>query len=203
MTDTQGLFFIYGLPVILRRTTMQRKNILFLILIFNFFCSYGQIDDKELYRKAFDEQYKMMKEEIPIDFKRAVFITENAYYKGTLSYEIFKTEINQTGNKLKNLIRQRGLTGYKTAGNWAVFTYMTDSISANKFTSYVYDFEDFSGKKDWTKMFTTKLMKTKSGNCHSLPYYYKILCEEIGASAHLALAPNHIYIKHVDENGLI
>ena len=44
-------------------------------------------------------------------------------------------------------------------------------------------------------------MKTKSGNCHSLPSYYKILCEEIGGSAYLALAPNHLYIKHIDEKG--
>lgn len=180
---------------------MKKMNILLLILIFNFFSSYGQTDHKRLYQKAFNEQHQMLKGEIPIDFKRAVFITENAYHKGTLNYETFKAEINQTGKKLKNLIKQRGLTGYKTAGNWAVFTYMTDSIRANNFTPYSYDFEDFSGKKDWTKMFTTKLMKTKNGNCHSLPYYYKILCKEIGASANLALAPNHIYIKHIDENG--
>lgn len=180
---------------------MQKMNILFLILTFNFFSSYGQIDHKELYRKAFEEQHKMLKGEIPIDFKRAVFITENAYHKGTLNYEIFKTEINQTGIKLKNLIKQRGLTGYKTAGNWAVFTYMNDSLPINNYTPCTYDFNDFMGEKDWSKMFTTKLMKTRSGNCHSLPYYYKILCEEIGANAHLALAPNHVYIKHIDENG--
>ena len=44
-------------------------------------------------------------------------------------------------------------------------------------------------------------MKTHSGNCHSLPFYYKILCEEIGSKASLALAPNHVYIKHQDEKG--
>ena len=50
-------------------------------------------------------------------------------------------------------------------------------------------------------MFVTKLLKTHSGNCHSLPYLYKIICAEIGAKAYLALAPNHIYIKHQDETG--
>lgn len=180
---------------------MQRLNILLLILVFFSLCSFGQTDHKELYRKAFDEQHQMLKEEIPIDFKRAVFITENAYHHGKLNYESFTSEITQTGNQLKNLIRQRGLAGYKTAGNWSVFTYMTDSLPINNYQPCTYDFEDFMGKKDWTKMFLTKLMETKSGNCHSLPYYYKILCEEIGADAHLTLAPNHIYIKHIDENG--
>ena len=44
-------------------------------------------------------------------------------------------------------------------------------------------------------------MKTGTGNCHSLPYLYKILCEEVGTTANLALAPNHVYIKHIDEKG--
>ena len=180
---------------------MQKLTILLLILGLCTLYGYGQTDHKEIYRKAFDEQHQMLKEEIPIDFKRAVFITENAYHKGTLNYGTFKNEIAQTGNKLKNLIRQKGLTGYKTAGNWAVFTFMTDSLPINNYKPCTYDFDDFMGEKDWTKMFTTKLMKTKSGNCHSLPYYYKILCEEIGATAHLTLAPNHIYIKHIDEKG--
>lgn len=180
---------------------MQKLTIILLILGFGTLCSYGQTDHKELYRKAFEEQHQMLKEEIPIDFKRAVFITENAYHKGTFEYGTFKNEISQIGNKLKSLIRQRGLTGYKTAGNWAVFTYMIDSIPLNNFKPFTYDFDDFMGEKDWTKMFTTKLMETKSGNCHSLPYFYKILSEEIGADAHLTLAPNHIYIKHIDEKG--
>jgi hypothetical protein len=142
---------------------MQKLTILLLILGFGTLSSYGQTDHKELYLKAFNEQHQMLKGEIPIDFKRAVFITENAYYKGALDYGIFKNEISQTGNKLKSLIKQRGLTGYKTAGNWAVFTYMTDSLPINDFKPFTYDFDDFMGEKDWTKMFTTKLIKTKSG----------------------------------------
>lgn len=45
-------------------------------------------------------------------------------------------------------------------------------------------------------MFVTKLLSARSGNCHSLPYLYKILADELGASCWLALAPNHIYIKN-------
>jgi len=78
---------------------------------------------------------------------------------------------------------------------------MTDTIPANNFKPFTYDFDDFMGSKDWSKMFVTKLLKTHSGNCHSLPYLYKILCEEIGAKASLAFAPNHCYIKHINENG--
>ena len=137
----------------------------------------------------------------PIDFKRAVYLTENAYHKGQLNYQSFCNDISAIGQQLKLLIKQRGFEKYKTAGNWAVFAFMTDSLPVNNYKPYTYDFDDFMGDKDWTKMFVTKLMKTKGGNCHSLPYLYKILCEEIGAKASLALAPNHVYIKHIDEKG--
>jgi len=161
----------------------------------------AQTDSVRYYKEAFAEQLKMLKGQKPIDFKRAVFITENAYYKGQLSYKSFCNEITSTGQKLKTLIKQRGIEKYKTSSNWAVYTYMTDSLPINNYNPCTYDFNDFMGDKDWTKMFVTKLMKTKSGNCHSLPIYYKLLCEEIGGTASLALAPNHLYIKHLDEKG--
>ncbi|NMD00135.1 MAG: hypothetical protein GYA62_10490 [Bacteroidales bacterium] len=162
----------------------------------------GQTEEpKTIYKQAFNEQLQMLNGQKTIDFKRAVFLTENAYHKGQLNYRIFCSEISATGQQLKTLIKQRGLENYKTAGNWAVFSYMTDSLPINNFKPCTYDFDDFMGDNDWTKMFVTKLIKTKSGNCHSLPYYYKILCEEIGAKASLALAPNHVYIKHIDEKG--
>lgn len=156
---------------------------------------------KKLYQEAFIEQHQMLKGEQEISFKRAVFITENAYHNGTLSYDEFMADISASATKMNSLIKSKGLSNYKTAGNWAAFVYMNDSSAINNYQPCTYDFDDFMGDKDWTKMFTTKLMKTKSGNCHSLPYYYKILCEEVGAKAHLTLAPNHVYIKHIDENG--
>jgi hypothetical protein len=51
------------------------------------------------------------------------------------------------------------------------------------------------GVNDWSKMFVTKLIRTGKGNCHAMPFLYKILCNELGADAYLALAPHHIYIK--------
>lgn len=181
---------------------MKNLILTFILFVSGAMLTLGQTaDPKTIYKQAFNEQLQMLKGQKPLDFKRAVFLTENAYHKGTLNYQTFCNEITVTGQKLKLLIKQRGLEKYKTAGNWAVFTYMTDTLPINNNTPYTYDFDDFMGDKDWTKMFVTKLMKTHSGNCHSLPYYYKILCKEIGADASLALAPNHVYIKHIDEKG--
>lgn len=180
----------------------KKYTLILVMIVINSFAMFAQTkNNKDNYIEAFKEQLQMLNGKKSIDFKRAVFLTENAFHDCKLNYQNFCADITETGNKLKILIKQRGLEKYKTAGNWAVFTYMTDSSKINNYNPYTYDFDDFMGEKDWCKMFVTKLMKTKSGNCHSLPYYYKILCEEIGAEASLALAPNHIYIKHIDEKG--
>lgn len=181
---------------------MKELIVTFTLLVSGTLLTQGQTaDPKTIYKQAFSEQLQMLKGQKPLDFKRAVFLTENAYHKGQLNYQSFCDDISAIGLELKTLIKQRGLEKFKTSGNWAVFTYMMDSVPINNQKPFTYDFDDFMGDKDWTKMFVTKLIKTKGGNCHSLPYYYKILCKEIGASASLALAPNHIYIKHLDEKG--
>jgi hypothetical protein len=172
-----------------------------LLLLITVNCCAQQKGSKEIYASAFTEQLGMLENKNLLSFKKAVFITENAYYGNTLDYKQFCRDIAFVAAKLKNMIDEKGISRYVTAGNWAAFTYMTDTIAQNNFKPYVYDFDDFTGSNDWSKMFVTKLMRTHSGNCHSLPYLYKILCEEIGAKAYLALAPNHIYIKHLDERG--
>jgi hypothetical protein len=65
---------------------------------------------------------------------------------------------------------------------------------------YSYDFDDPFGQKDWSSMFVSKLLEIGKGNCHSLPYLYKILADELEISCYLAFAPNHIYIKSYAES---
>lgn len=157
--------------------------------------------EKDVYKSAFQEQLIMLQGKSPMDFKKSVFITENAYFGGRLNYGAFCDSIKQIGTRLNQMIHDKGFDQYKTAGNWAVFMYMTDTSDINYKRPFTYDFDDFMGNDDYSKMFVTKLMNTGSGNCHSMPMLYKILADEIGAPASLALAPNHLYIKHLDESG--
>jgi hypothetical protein len=64
---------------------------------------------------------------------------------------------------------------------------------------FTYDFNDIWGDSLWENMFVTKLLVTHRGNCHSLPFLYKMIAEYLGIKAYLALAPNHIYIKTYSE----
>jgi hypothetical protein len=86
--------------------------------------------------------------------------------------------------------------------NFAIYHFLRDTTKLDYQNTeylhlpYTYDFEDFFGRIDWSTMFVTKLIMTNRGNCHSLPYLYKILADELGATCWLSLAPNHMYIKN-------
>lgn len=143
----------------------------------------------------------MLKGEKPLCFKRAVFLVENAYYEGKMSWEDYNHEILRVKPILDRMIDDRNLRQYKTAGNWAVFTYMSDSIPENNFKPYQYDFDNFMSDKDMESSLVSYLLKTKRGNCRSLPFLYKILANEVNVEAFIAIVPMHCYVKHRDEKG--
>ncbi len=164
-----------------------------------------------LYEEAYKSIEAMLNDETPYSFKKAVFEVENAYKQGTLDTTYYFAAIKTMAQLTKSVIESRTLKDYphsdrkKVEQYAALYTVMKDSITVNfsegqgKWSGFTYDFEDIWGDEEWSNMFVSKLLDTHKGNCHSLPYLYKILAEEIGTKAHLALAPNHVYIKHRNE----
>jgi len=162
----------------------------------------------DFYEPAYQELAKMLDGRYPLSFKRAVFLTENAYFDNRFSYE----EFNQKINGLAHVCRLLKKTNdpyllydrddkENVARNAAIFSLMRDSTRLRPGVTlppFRYDFEDFDGDEDWRKMFVSKLLVTHTGNCHSLPYLYKILADETGAQTWLSLAPNHVYLKQHD-----
>jgi hypothetical protein len=158
-----------------------------------------------VYEQAYQELTKMLDGRYPISFKRAVFLAENAYLDNQLSYEAFNKQINalsqvcrllKTANDPYLLYDQDDKEN--VARNAAIFRFMSDTTRMGNrlfLMPYQYDFEDFNGDVDWSKMFVSKLLIDHSGNCHSLPFLYKILADETGAPTWLSLAPNHVYLK--------
>jgi len=171
------------------------------------FCSLNVKSSMYLYEKSFNIIDSMLVDSSLQCFKKAVFVTENAYYDGHLNENTNNKEI-ETLLKLTTALSNTKSVLYSgfdkdiVMKHSALFRVLTDTIplafdSTHIFfhLPYKYDFDDMWGEKDWTKMFVSKLLATGKGNCHSMPYLYKILAEEIGIPAYLALAPNHIYIK--------
>ncbi|WP_246008772.1 tetratricopeptide repeat protein [Chryseobacterium lactis] len=149
----------------------------------------------------------MLKDKQKYSFKTAVLSVENAYYQGKLDTVEVDRKIKFIANFCKTIVRNRDLT-YKetdkeTVSKYAaIFSVICEEtpILINqdtvRYKPFSYDFQDVFGHKDLTSLFVSKLVTTQKGNCNSLPYLYKILAEELGVEANIALAPNHIYIKH-------
>ncbi len=154
------------------------------------------------YRKAFEKLRQM--DESSYALKKAVFIVENAFYEEKQDYKEFENVIKQTGDFIKEKMVEFGYNpNSNIAKNLILFQFFTDTLQIKsknlKHLPLSYDFEDYKGQKDWSKMFVIKLLNTSTGQCHSLPMLYLILAEEIGAIAHLAKSPNHTYIKFPDD----
>lgn len=157
--------------------------------------------DDPYFNEAFYEIKTMLEGQSTLDFKRAVFLVEWAYLEGKLDYPAFCRDISRIAADLQGFVERKGLGHYKTSGNYALFEFFTKPLPMNGFEPFRYDFEDFYGKEDYQKLFVSKLLKTHTGQCRSMPMLYKILSDEIGAESYLALGPNHLYIKHLDEQG--
>ena len=172
--------------------------------------SQTNIPGAEYFRIASEKLNRMLNGTEPLNLKQAIFTIENAYFGGKLDYQKFDKEIQDliTIAKLK-AAQDRYNWNNPLTRNIMLFRVMADTLEVkspsqeSNITSYPmkYDFDDYMGKKDWSKMFVSKLLASKLGQCHSLPILYLILCEETGTKASLAFSPSHTYAKFKDQTG--
>jgi hypothetical protein len=170
-------------------------------------------DVNSKYEHSFLEIKKMLEGTTILSFKKAVYLTENAYLNDSISFDEYQKAIQFLAGRCKAIENQANLfyserDKEQIQKNFAVFKlmsdtvrYYTDSVNYSETYPFMYDFDDFWGDFDWSQMFVTKLLRTGKGNCQSLPFLYKILTEEIGGKAYLSMAPNHIYIKQYARKG--
>ncbi len=160
-----------------------------------------QKDTQDIYKHALDRLSLFP------SLKESVFIVENAYKGYFLDYNNFNDELKFCSRICSDIAKNspiiyHGSDSCSVATHAAIFKFMTDTIPIQLNDTLVayhfpfqYNHDDYAGEKDWANMFVTTLMATHKGNCHSLPLLYKIIAEELGEKAWLALAPNHLYIK--------
>lgn len=164
--------------------------------------SYSNIESTKYYRNAFDQLNRLNPKEFSV--KRATFLIENAYFEEQQNYEDFDNLIKQAGDFIREKMKELGYDqNSNLAKNFMLFKFFSDTLEIKsknlKHLPFKYDFDDYMGIEDWSKMFVSKLLATGKGQCNSLPRLYLILAEEIGAEAFLSSSPNHSYIKFRDE----
>lgn len=164
--------------------------------------SYGNIESTKYYQKAFDQLTELNEKDFSV--KKATFIIENAFFEEQQNYTEFEQVVKQTGDFLREKMTELQFDqNSNLAKNYMLFKFFSATLEIKsknlKHLPFKYDFEDYMGIEDWSKMFVSKLLATGKGQCNSLPRLYLILAEEIGAEAFLSLSPNHSYIKFRDD----
>lgn len=132
------------------------------------------------------------------------FTVENAFYNNKKDLRGFKSGIRKTAKQLLQKMKEtKKDTENNVSKNLMLFEYFSKDIhlEVTYHKAFEYDFNDYTGEKDYSKMFVSKLLKTGSGQCHSMPLLYLIIAEAIGAEAYLSLAPNHSYVRFMDDDG--
>ncbi|MFN7604063.1 MAG: hypothetical protein ACK5R0_21935, partial [Bacteroidota bacterium] len=157
--------------------------------------------------KAYNEIESMLSGNQKIDFVRATWLVESAHDQ-SLTWEEFKGLFQNGVDVISALMVQDKVDPNDNLSKiMAIYKYMADTtkifIKAKEKTivtkPMVYDYEDYGGKQDITKVFVSKLMRTGSGQCMSLPMLYYLYAKAFGADAYIAFAPQHTYITFQDK----
>jgi hypothetical protein len=165
--------------------------------------SFSNLKGTEHYRNLFDKMLNLDAENYSI--KDLNFEIENAFFENKKDKTQFDQVVKQsTDYILAKMKDSKYDLKSNTAKNYTLFQFFSETIqlknSTRKHLPFKYDFEDYMGEKDYSKTFVTKLTEKHSGQCRSMPLFYLMLAEQIGAEAHLAFSPNHSFIKFRDEN---
>ena len=163
----------------------------------------------ERFQQAYEYIRSMLADQAPVDFLRAIYAVESAFDQ-SLTWDGFETMFNNSLRHIELLLENEGkvkndnLTKIMTIYRYMSDTskiYMPETEGEVITKPMLYDFEDYAGENDPSKIFVSKLLRTGSGQCMSLPMLFFLYSQAIGAEAHLAFAPQHSYIKFKDNFG--
>lgn len=149
----------------------------------------------------------------------AYFTIENAYGSNYLSYKEYKETISKSVSFIKTWMQQNGYSlANREQVNLAIQKFMSQKLITTMSTGtletgikmqkvthapYFYDYNDFEAEKDHRNSFVTKCIATGSGQCASMPIVYLSLAQALGMRAYLTLAPQHSFVKYLDNKGIV
>jgi len=184
---------------------------------------------KQNFLTAKAEIEQMLLGVIPLDYERAVFVTENAFYGNKGSFDDFIESINfhidniniisknyYLVNNIKtkpNILISKDSANkniQRAIDNFVIYKYITDTtyfvIDNKKYfhPNFQYAFSDPFATTNWQSSQVSSLLNEDKnyGNCNALTSFFKILSLRLNSNAILCTAPNHIFIRHADENGI-
>ena len=172
--------------------------------------SYQDSEGKAHFYNAFEEINSMLKGEKPLNLGRAVFLVENAFLGNSLDYSAYQGFINNKVQLCNRKITEEKLNpSNNMVKNMMLFRLISDTLTFKNSSSegtamhlpVTYDYEGYDYRNHYGTQFVNYLMQNNIGQCHSMPLYYLVLAEAIGAEAYWSFSPMHSFVKIKDEYG--
>lgn len=170
------------------------------------------------YQQTFENLKSILEGQKELSLKGAYYQFEAAYGGLHLSYEEYSDIINKSVDFIKTWLTQNGYDlNDQEALHLGIQKFMGDTLtikvrktdnnnsfgSSVKHLPYYYDYIDYKAKDDFRNYFVTKTLATGTGQCNNLPALYLLLAEGLGAKAYLSFAPQHSFIKYLNNKGQI
>ena len=152
----------------------------------------------------------MLRDSLPLDLGKAVFLVENALLGNTLDYASYEKAIDERADLCRWKMQEEKLSSQDNlAKNNILFRLLTETMTIKqpgtekRITHYPvqYNLDDYRSRQDFTSHFVTTLLSTNEGQCYSMPLLYLVIAEKLGAEAFLSHSPLHSFIKIKDDSG--
>ncbi len=182
--------------------------------------SYYQSSEFTALTKPYTDALQELKMQLaglrPLSVADAYFAVENAFGNAYLSKNEYDRTIEESVVFIRRWLSQHG---YNLQDNEALHIglqrFLSDTLTIRLPASadrpgastlkthlpFFYDYEDYTGTKDYRNYFLTKCLATGSGQCNSLPTVYNALAQKLGAVSYLSFAPQHSLIKYPGKDG--
>jgi hypothetical protein len=149
----------------------------------------------------------------------AYYSVEAAYGNPYVTQQQYHTIIKESADFIKQWMLENKLNpkdNYMV--QYAIRKFMSETLTIQKGTDksdhgavldmvshnpFHYDYNDYTGEKDYRNLFLTKCLATGYGQCASMPIVYLVLAEALGVKAYLSFAPQHSFVKYPDNDGNI
>lgn len=192
-----------------RENEIQRQTDIIMLTTYGFPMQ-SDNEGTHAFYNAFEEIATMLKGKEELNLGSAVFLVENAWHNHKYDYNNFKTSIKTGVDFCNKKIEEEKLDrNDNLVKNMMLFRFIADTLKVkDKITGKIqthypvkYNYEDYDSQISYDSHFVTTLMQTHTGQCHSMPLYYLVLAEEMGAQAYWSFSPRHSFVKIQDEKG--
>ena len=131
-----------------------------------------------------------------VDFAAAK-VTIDRLIDPHIDAEVTLRRIDEIAAEIRALVTFRSTTQQRAA---ALRSYLYDAGPWNKGQTFSYDFNDPLGRHLPNKLLANYL-RTRKGNCVSMPFLYIALAQKLGLTVGAASSPRHVFVKLRDDHG--